>query len=80
MAKPPSKRKKATSAASNSELPAISTNGDISQQVDPSSATITVTAVGWRNYAIADYIVRRIRHLRNIAGKDLVIAVASLIF
>ncbi|MEH1810313.1 MAG: hypothetical protein ACYTXT_28940 [Nostoc sp.] len=29
---------------------------------------------------IADYIVRRIRHLRNIAGKDLAIVVASPIF
>jgi hypothetical protein len=46
MTKPPSKRKKATSAAkSDSKAPANSVNEDISQQVDPGSATITVTAV-----------------------------------
>ncbi|WP_152592369.1 hypothetical protein [Nostoc sphaeroides] len=46
MNKPPRKRKKATSGAfSGSEPPASSTNEDISQQVDPAIATITVTAV-----------------------------------
>lgn len=40
MPKPPSRRKKAVSPASTD-----STNEDISQQVDPGSATITVTAV-----------------------------------
>lgn len=40
MSKPPSRRKKATSPASTD-----STNEDISQQEDPGSATITVTAV-----------------------------------
>ncbi|MEH2002819.1 MAG: hypothetical protein V7L00_29515 [Nostoc sp.] len=46
MAKPPSNRKKATSAAStDSTSAANSANEDISQQVDPGSATITVTAV-----------------------------------
>ncbi|MHC5722956.1 MAG: hypothetical protein ACYTXY_02170 [Nostoc sp.] len=46
MTKPPSKRKKATSAAkSDSKAPANSANEDISQQVDPGSATITVAAV-----------------------------------
>ncbi|MGJ5627907.1 hypothetical protein [Nostoc sp. CALU 1950] len=46
MNKPPRKRKKATSGASSgSEPPASSTNEDISQQVDPATATITVTAV-----------------------------------
>jgi hypothetical protein len=46
MTKPPSKRKKATSAAkSDSKAPANSANEDISQQKDPGSATITVTAV-----------------------------------
>jgi hypothetical protein len=46
MNKPPRKRKKATSAAStDSTSAANSANEDISQQVDPSSATITVNAV-----------------------------------
>jgi hypothetical protein len=46
MPKPPSRRNKATSAAStDSTSPANSANGDISQQVDPASATITVSAV-----------------------------------
>ena len=46
MPKPPSRRKKATSAAStDSTSAANSVNEDISQQVDPGSATITVTAV-----------------------------------
>jgi hypothetical protein len=46
MAKPPSNRNKATSAAStDSTSAASSVNEDISQQVDPSSATITVSAV-----------------------------------
>ncbi|MEJ6485293.1 hypothetical protein N0Y54_28970 [Nostoc punctiforme UO1] len=46
MAKPPSRRNKATSAAStDSTSAANSANEDISQQVDPSSATITVSAV-----------------------------------
>ncbi|MBW4457850.1 MAG: hypothetical protein KME55_37385 [Nostoc indistinguendum CM1-VF10] len=46
MPKPPSRRNKATSGASaNSTSPANSVNEDISQQVDPGSATITVTAV-----------------------------------
>ena len=46
MPKPPSKRKKATSAAStDSTSAANSANEDISQQEDPGSATITVTAV-----------------------------------
>jgi hypothetical protein len=46
MNKPPRKRKKAASgASSDSEPPANSANEDISQQVDPGSATITVTAV-----------------------------------
>jgi hypothetical protein len=46
MAKPPSNRNKATSAAkSDSKPPANSANEDISQQVDPGSATITVSAV-----------------------------------
>ncbi|MEH2382871.1 MAG: hypothetical protein V7K27_28965 [Nostoc sp.] len=46
MAKPPSKRKKATSAAStDSTSAANSVNEDISQQVDPGSVTINVTAV-----------------------------------
>ncbi|WP_416235797.1 hypothetical protein [Nostoc sp. UHCC 0252] len=45
-AKPPSNRKKATSAAStDSTSAANSANEDISQQEDPGSATITVTAV-----------------------------------
>jgi hypothetical protein len=46
MPKPPSRRNKATSAAStDSTSAANSVNEDISQQVDPGSATITVTAV-----------------------------------
>ncbi len=46
MNKPPRKRNKATSAAStDSTSAANSANEDISQQVDPGSATITVTAV-----------------------------------
>jgi hypothetical protein len=46
MPKPPSKRKKAASPAStDSTSVASSVNEDISQQVDPGSATITVTAV-----------------------------------
>jgi hypothetical protein len=46
MPKPPSKRKKATSATSNNSTSASnSTNEDISQQEDPGSATIDVTAV-----------------------------------
>ncbi|MBN3870190.1 hypothetical protein [Nostoc sp. JL33] len=46
MPKPPSRRNKATSAAStDSTSPANSANEDISQQLDPASATITVTAV-----------------------------------
>ncbi|MBC6435690.1 hypothetical protein FM036_40900 [Nostoc sp. HG1] len=46
MPKPPSRRKKATSPAStDSSSPANSVNEDISQQVDPASATITVSAV-----------------------------------
>ncbi|MBG1268329.1 hypothetical protein [Nostoc sp. WHI] len=46
MPKPPSKRKKAISAAkSDSKAPVNSVNEDISQQVDPASATITVSAV-----------------------------------
>ena len=46
MPKPPSRRNKATSAAStDSTSAANSANEDISQQVDPASATITVTAV-----------------------------------
>ncbi|MDZ7970628.1 MAG: hypothetical protein RM368_37850 [Nostoc sp. DedSLP03] len=46
MAKPPSKRKKSTSAASdNSKTLPNFANEDISQQVDPATATITVSAV-----------------------------------
>ncbi|MBW4565949.1 MAG: hypothetical protein KME32_33690 [Mojavia pulchra JT2-VF2] len=46
MPKPPSRRKKATSAAStDSTSAANSANQDISLQEDPASATITVTAV-----------------------------------
>ncbi|MBN3909413.1 MAG: hypothetical protein HWQ35_23560 [Nostoc sp. NMS1] len=46
MPKPPSRRKKTTSAAStDSTSAANSVNEDISQQVDPGSATITVTAI-----------------------------------
>ncbi|MHC5770824.1 MAG: hypothetical protein ACYTXI_35645, partial [Nostoc sp.] len=46
MPKPPSRRNKATSAAStDSTSAANSANEDISQQVDPGSATITVSAV-----------------------------------
>ncbi|NEU79954.1 hypothetical protein [Nostoc sp. UIC 10630] len=46
MPKPPSRRNKATSAASTDSTSAgNSANEDISQQVDPGSATITVTAV-----------------------------------
>ncbi|MHC5819954.1 MAG: hypothetical protein ACYT04_29820 [Nostoc sp.] len=46
MAKPPSNRKKAIPAAkSDSKAPASSANENISQQVDPPSATITVAAV-----------------------------------
>ncbi|MEH2324943.1 MAG: hypothetical protein V7K32_15535 [Nostoc sp.] len=46
MNKPPRKRNKATSAAStDSTSAASSANEDISQQEDPGSATITVTAV-----------------------------------
>ncbi|MCC5610467.1 hypothetical protein LC612_27885 [Nostoc sp. CHAB 5834] len=45
MNKPPRNRNKATSAAStDSTSAANSANKDISQQVDPSSTTITVTA------------------------------------
>jgi hypothetical protein len=46
MAKPPFNRKKATSAASTDSISAAnSVNEDISQQEDPGSATINVTAV-----------------------------------
>ncbi|WP_323808757.1 hypothetical protein [Nostoc sphaeroides] len=46
MSKPPSRRSKATSGAStDSTSAASSANEDISQQEDPGSATITVTAV-----------------------------------
>jgi hypothetical protein len=46
MPKPPSRPNKATSAAStDSTSAANSVNEDISQQLDPASATITVTAV-----------------------------------
>ncbi|MBG1264609.1 hypothetical protein [Nostoc commune] len=46
MSKPPPNRKKATSAAkSDSKTSANSANEDISQQVDPATATITVAAV-----------------------------------
>lgn len=45
MNKPPRKRSKATSTASIDSTSANSANEDISQQVDPGSATITVTAV-----------------------------------
>ncbi|MDZ8069950.1 MAG: hypothetical protein RMY64_30805 [Nostoc sp. DedQUE08] len=46
MPKPPSRPNKATSAASTDSASATnSANEDISQQVDPSSATITVSAV-----------------------------------
>ncbi|QFS51079.1 hypothetical protein [Nostoc sphaeroides] len=46
MAKPPSRRKKSTSAAfTDSTSAANSVNEDISQQVDPATATITVTAI-----------------------------------
>jgi hypothetical protein len=46
MLKPPARRNKATSAAStDSTSAASSVNEDISQQEDPGSATITVTAV-----------------------------------
>ena len=46
MNSPPSRRKKAASPAStDSTSAANSANEDISQQVDPASATITVTAV-----------------------------------
>lgn len=46
MNKPPRKRNKTTSAASTDSTSATSSaNEDISQQVDPGSATITVTAV-----------------------------------
>ena len=46
MPKPPSRRNKTTSAAStDSTSAASSVNEDISQQVDPGSATITVSAV-----------------------------------
>ncbi|MEH1812450.1 MAG: hypothetical protein V7K26_17455 [Nostoc sp.] len=46
MNKPPSNRKKATSATSRDSTPSDDQDlEDISQQVDPGSATITVTAV-----------------------------------
>ncbi|WP_375514637.1 hypothetical protein [uncultured Nostoc sp.] len=46
MPKPPSRPNRATSAAStDSTSAANSANKDISQQVDPASATITVSAV-----------------------------------
>ena len=46
MAKPPSNRNKATSAASRDSTPPDDQDlEDISQQEDPASATITVTAV-----------------------------------
>lgn len=46
MAKPPSNRKKAISAAStDSTSAANSANKDISQQENPATATITVSAV-----------------------------------
>ncbi|MCC5632904.1 hypothetical protein LC613_35795 [Nostoc sphaeroides CHAB 2801] len=82
MNKPPRKRNKATSAAStDSTSAANSVNEDISQQVDPSSATITVTAVEvteltqeeqsdiayiWRGKWSGRFL-RQVRHWQNCA-------------
>ncbi|WP_193199656.1 hypothetical protein [Nostoc sp. MG11] len=78
MAKPPSRRKKATSAPSNdSEATASSANEDISQQVDPGSATITVAAVEIGELTEAEqsdrlHLERQVEKAFYLAGKALV--------
>ncbi|MHC5934950.1 hypothetical protein [Nostoc sp.] len=70
-------RKKATSAASSdSKAPASSANEDISQQVDPASATITVTAVEVEELSEAEqrdrlHLERRVERAVFEAGKAL---------
>ncbi|MEH1830375.1 MAG: hypothetical protein V7L22_34400 [Nostoc sp.] len=77
MAKPPSNRKKATSAAStDSTSAANSVNEDISQQVDPGSATINVTAVEvpeLTEQEISDrlHLERQVEKAFYLAGKAL---------
>jgi hypothetical protein len=77
MAKPPSNRKKAASAAStDSTSAASSVNEDISQQVDPGSATITVSAVEVEELSEAEqsdrlHLERRVERAVFEAGKAL---------
>jgi hypothetical protein len=77
MPKPLSRRKKATSAAStDSTSAASSVNEDISQQVDPGSATISVTAVEVPELTEEEqrdrlYLERRVERAVFEAGKAL---------
>jgi hypothetical protein len=77
MPKPPARRKKATSAAStDSTSAANSVNEDISQQEDPGSATITVSAVEVRELTeqeISDrlHLERQVEKAFYLAGKAL---------
>ncbi|QLE45146.1 hypothetical protein FD723_32975 (plasmid) [Nostoc sp. C052] len=77
MAKPPSNRKKATSAASTDFTSAAnSANEDISQQVDPATATINVTAAQVEELSEAEerdrlHLERRVERAFFEAGKAL---------
>jgi hypothetical protein len=77
MAKPPSRHKKATSPAStDSTSAASSASEDISQQVDPGSATITVSAVEVEELSEEEqsdrlYLERRVERAVFEAGKAL---------
>ncbi|MBD2536651.1 hypothetical protein H6G97_48345 [Nostoc flagelliforme FACHB-838] len=78
MPKPPSRRSKATSPAStDSTSAASSVNEDISQQVDPSSATITVSAVEVTELTQEEqsdrlYLERKVERAFFEAGKALI--------
>ncbi|HYW21188.1 MAG TPA: hypothetical protein VE956_18195 [Nodularia sp. (in: cyanobacteria)] len=77
MPKPPSRRNKATSATStDSTSAANSVNEDISQQVNPSSATITVSAVEVRELTQEEqsdrlHLERKVERAFFEAGKAL---------
>ncbi|MEH1950346.1 MAG: hypothetical protein V7K77_25805 [Nostoc sp.] len=77
MSKPPPNRKKTTSASSSdSKAPANSATEDISQQIDPASATITVAAVEVEELSETEqsdrlHLERRVERAFFEAGKAL---------
>jgi hypothetical protein len=76
MAKPPSKRKKATSAISNNSKPSASSAEDIFDPENPASATITVTAAEVEELSETEerdrlHLERRVERAFFEAGKAL---------